>query len=66
MSLICELNEIFPQIKPMTLNTMLYDHEHEEMAMYINDFRDDDDPLKQQVEPISTPEEVQNPSYIRW
>ena len=66
MSLICELNEIFPQIKPMTLNTMLYDHEHEEMTMYINDFRDDDDPLKQQVEPISTPEEVQNPSYIRW
>ena len=44
---------------------MLYDHIHEEMVTSLNDFRDDDDPLKQQIEPIPTPEEVQDPSYIR-
>ncbi len=51
----------------MTLNTMLYEHVHEGMEiMSINDFRDDDDPLKQQIEPIPTPEQVQDPCYIRW
>ena len=53
-------------MKPMTLNTMLYEHVHEGMEiMSLNDFRDDDDPLKQQVEPIPTPEQVQDPCYIR-
>ena len=53
-------------MKPMTPNTILYDHSHEEMVMSINDFRDDDDPLKLQVETIPIPEEVQDPSYIRY
>ena len=67
MGLICELHENFIQLKPMTLNTMLYDHVYEGMkSISINDFRDDDDPLKQQIEPIPTPEEVHDPSYIRW
>ena len=67
MGLICELHENFIRMKPMTLNTMLYDHVYEGMkSISINDFRDDDDPLKQQIEPIPTPEEVHDPSYIRW
>lgn len=36
-------------MKPMTLNTMLYDHVNEDMeTISVNDFRDDDDPLKRQ------------------
>ena len=77
MSLICELNENFIQLKPMTLNTMLYYRIHEDIKWEsVDDYRDpvpdaDDtfataDPLKQQVEPIPTPEEVHDPSYIRW
>ena len=54
-------------MKPMTLNTMLYDQVYESMkSISINDFHNDDDPLKQQIEPIPTPEEVHDPSYIRW
>ena len=64
----------------MTLNTMLYDHIHKDMEiMSVNVFREscndicaanDNNPLKEQVEPeptpIPTPDEVQNPCYIRW
>ena len=60
----------------MTLNTIFYDHVYEEMVTSVDDYRDtvpdaDDtfataDPLKQQVEPIPTPEEFHHPSYIRW
>ena len=77
MSLICELNENYIQMKPMTLNSMLYYRIHEGIKWEsVDDYRDpvpdaDDafataDPLKQQVEPIPAPEEVQDPSYIRW
>ena len=62
-------------MKPMTLNTMLYYHVPEKWG-FVNDYRDpvpdaDDDfanaeTLKQQVEPIPTPEEIHDPSYIRW
>ena len=58
-------------MKPLTLNTMLYNHVHEEdvyKTMSINDFRDDDHPLKvieeqPDVNDTTTPE-VQDPSYI--
>ncbi|KAK8841440.1 hypothetical protein M9Y10_027057 [Tritrichomonas musculus] len=48
-------------MKLMKLNTMLYDHVHEEMVESVNDFRADDDQLKvieEQVDPIPTPEKV--------
>ena len=61
----------------MTLNTMLYDHVNEGIEWEsINDFYDDDDPLKKQLvyeENITeqvlndtTTPEVQDPTYIRW
>ena len=57
-------------MKPKTLNTMLYDYIHEGIVILsINDFHDDDDTLKEHLErvnPILTPKEVQNPSYIQW
>ena len=49
----------------MTLNTISYDRVHEGIEIISeNDFGEEDDPLKQQpeqVDPILTPEEVQDP-----
>lgn len=54
----------------MTLNTMLYDQVYEEdwrEVMTVNDFRDDDDQLKEQpaLNDTTTPE-VQDLTYIQW
>ena len=52
----------------MTLNTMLYDHINEGIEiMSVNYFRDESDPLKEQVEPEPIPEEeLQDLCYMRW
>ena len=56
-------------MKLLTRGTMLYDHIHEEdgcKTMSINDFRDDDDPLKEHsVVNDTTHSTVQDPIYIR-
>ena len=55
-------------MKPMTLNTMLYNHVNEGMKVMSYQFKDLDILKEQpeQVETIPTLEEVQVPCYIQW
>ena len=73
MSLICDLNENFIQLKPMALNKTLYYHERIKWES-VDDYRDpvpdaDDDLLKvieEQTVVNEQPVEVHDQSYIRW